>query len=463
MDDDTAAKYTICYDNLEEFKGATEIDFAYFDPLGKVDDNFLQDFTNLKVIKNLDLSEVYEIGENFCNGCINLEKIDPPLNLSKVTKIKSGFLFDTNLRRITLDLSLIETIGNYFMSDNKRLKKVTIRGVKGLKGIGKGFLKNCPRLEKLQFDDLSGLEFIGDKFIFQTEYQNEKLLELDLSTTTSLKEIGDKFLNNNTGLNELKINLSSIEEIGEDFCTGCTSLKEVDLSTFNLERKVKIGNNFLGYDDFKEYEGDVRLKKLPEEFCGESLPSECFLDPINKTSISRYLSLKDNMVLVIINSEGKIDSVLCYDQYSLGRDLNEIYSIYYECDSDRKVMRDPYILLPNKKDLVPYKSWLGVKQKFDKGVRIFYLQYDRNLERTTSKLAEIKDKSKNACKESKNVYNVFICDSKPARSGSSRKRKRESEVGSCVIDLTADFEPDSRFKPTRRFVTLTEEGEVKEE
>ncbi len=181
---------------------------------GEMEDHYNQPWERFsKEIVNVSLSEgLTNIGQNTCNGDVNLKEIKLP---STVTKIGSGAFWGTAITTIDLPAGLTE-IGSEAFYECKELTEVSVpSGVTELKET----FKSCSALTSVTLSD--GLETIGlNAFGGCTS-----LTEITIPDSVTMI---DSYAFQNSGLTSVTIP-GSVEDIRDWSFNGCKALESVTI------------------------------------------------------------------------------------------------------------------------------------------------------------------------------------------------------------------------------------------
>ena len=249
--------YIKASDNLF-YKYNFEINNTYYCP----DNIIIENFKPQKLAKEryilmenyiLDLKEktiknyFKDSRDSFLDTIKNIKNISVTTNKDTHTK-KIAITVDGEDKLIIIELNKYNEIISY---ENPLITK-----------IGDYFLKNNTKLKKLSLDNVVE---IGSNFLQYNE-------ELTTLTLPKVKKIRDHFLLDNTKLKN--ITMANLEEVGKNFCCFNREIKEISFP--NLKT---IGNNFFEYnikinkiylpkaekigDNFLEYNDDLEELVLP--------------------------------------------------------------------------------------------------------------------------------------------------------------------------------------------------------
>lgn len=237
---------------------------------------------NINLLPILE-NNVVSIGDRFLMY-VNINNINLE-NLKNITKIGIAFMNFSQLSTIDLNqLSNIESFGDYFLSDTK-LTEIDFRPLNKIQTIAGDFLSNTP-LTRINFDN-PNIEIIKHKFLFNTLINNldfwplrnikiigdnfmgkTKITHIDLSCLNQLEKIGNNFLIN-TPLTHIILS-TSIKEVGTKFLHN-TLIENIDLTP--LSNITIINDSFLAHTRLSEIDlsqltkiqsiGDLFLYKTP--------------------------------------------------------------------------------------------------------------------------------------------------------------------------------------------------------
>ena len=184
---------------------------------------------------------ITKIGDYFLKNNTKLKK----LSLDNVVEIGSNFL-QYNEELTTLTLPKVKKIRDHFLLDNTKLKNITMAN---LEEVGKNFCCFNREIKEISFPNL---KTIGNNFF---EY-NIKINKIYLPKA---EKIGDNFLKCNDDLEELV--LPNTLKIGNDFLLLNKKLKKLILK--NLE---EVGRDFLRSNEILEILIVPRLKNIGSYF-----------------------------------------------------------------------------------------------------------------------------------------------------------------------------------------------------
>ena len=184
---------------------------------------------------------ITKIGDYFLKNNTKLKK----LSLDNVVEIGSDFL-QYNEELTTLTLPKVKKIRDHFLLDNTKLKNITMAN---LEEVGKNFCCFNREIKEISFPNL---KTIGNNFF---EY-NIKINKIYLPKA---EKIGDNFLEYNDDLEELV--LPNTLKIGNNFLLFNKKLNKLILK--NLE---EVGRNFLRSNEILEILIVPRLKNIGSYF-----------------------------------------------------------------------------------------------------------------------------------------------------------------------------------------------------
>ena len=184
---------------------------------------------------------ITKIGDYFLKNNTKLKK----LSLDNVVEIGSNFL-QYNEELTTLQLPKVKKIRDHFLLDNTKLKNITMAK---LEEVGKNFCCFNREIKEISF---SNLKTIGNNFFAD----NIKINKIYLPKT---EKIGDNFLKCNDDLEELV--LPNTLKIGNNFLLFNQKLNKLILK--NLE---EVGHDFLRSNEILEILIVPRLKNIGSYF-----------------------------------------------------------------------------------------------------------------------------------------------------------------------------------------------------
>ena len=184
---------------------------------------------------------ITKIGDYFLKNNTKLKK----LSLDNVVEIGSDFL-QYNEELTTLQLPKVKKIRDHFLLDNTKLKNITMAN---LEEVGKNFCCFNREIKEISFPNL---KTIGNNFFAD----NIKINKIYLPKT---EKIGDNFLKCNDGLEELV--LPNTLKIGNNFLLFNQKLNKLILK--NLE---EVGRDFLRSNEILEILIVPRLKNIGSYF-----------------------------------------------------------------------------------------------------------------------------------------------------------------------------------------------------
>ena len=184
---------------------------------------------------------ITKIGDYFLKNNTKLKK----LSLDNVVEIGSDFL-QYNEELTTLTLPKVKKIRDHFLLDNTKLKNITMAN---LEEVGKNFCCFNREIKEISFPNL---KTIGNNFFAD----NIKINKIYLPKT---EKIGDNFLKCNDGLEELV--LPNTLKIGNNFLLFNQKLNKLILK--NLE---EVGRDFLRSNEILEILIVPRLKNIGSYF-----------------------------------------------------------------------------------------------------------------------------------------------------------------------------------------------------
>ena len=249
--------YIKASDNLF-YKYNFEINNIYYCP----DNIIIENFKSQKLAKEryiLMENYILDLKEKTIKNCLKDSRDSFPDTIKNIKNISVTTNKDTHTKKIEItvdgeDKLIIIELNKYneiISYENPLITK-----------IGDYFLKNNTKLKKLSLDNVVE---IGSNFLQYNE-------ELTTLTLPKVKKIRDHFLLDNTKLKN--ITMANLEEVGKNFCCFNREIKEISFP--NLKT---IGNNFFEYnikinkiylpkaeklgDNFLEYNDDLEELVLP--------------------------------------------------------------------------------------------------------------------------------------------------------------------------------------------------------
>jgi hypothetical protein len=262
------------------------------------------------IINNLTFSsvkDITEVGDDFLNEMGRLRRVDMS-SLSGVMRIGDDFLGDSgdNLEIDLTPLGNVLVIGDNFLNEQE-ITRLDLTPLKNVEVIGDNFLAECQYLKELKSSSMRNLHTVGDDFLVNSSVEG-----LDLSSLTNLTTIGSGFLSKSI-IDTIDLTfMSNVEEIPNGFLSECYKLKSLDLSPLSNVRNI--GDEFLTgcYNlselDLTPLSGVVRI--------GENFLSTC-------TSLTEIdLSVLTSLELV---GEGFLDKCEDLKKITLRRDQLDIF------------------------------------------------------------------------------------------------------------------------------------------
>ena len=140
----------------------------------------------------------------------------------------------------------VTTIGDYFLTNNRSLKKLRLGNVKE---IGNYFLENNKVLEEIELDKV---ERIGNNFL----KNNNKIKQIDFP---SLLEIGNQFMAFDYSLE--KAYMEKVKQIGSAFLFSNKKIESILMPNVEI-----IGNDFLRFNHKIEYINFANLRVVKDSF-----------------------------------------------------------------------------------------------------------------------------------------------------------------------------------------------------
>ena len=311
--------YIKASDNLF-YKYNFEINNTYYCP----DNIIIENFNPQKLAKEryiLMENYILDLKEKTIKNCFKDSRDSFPDTIKNIKNISVTTNKDTHTKKIEITVDgedkliiielnkyneiisyenlLITKIGDYFLKNNTKLKKLSLDNVVE---IGSDFLQYNEELKKLSLDNVVE---IGSDFL---QY-NEELTTLQLP---KVKKIRDHFLLDNTKLKN--ITMANLEEVGKNFCCFNREIKEISFP--NLKT---IGNNF--------FADNIKINKiyLPKtEKIGDNF-LKCN-DDLEELVLPNTLKIGNNFLLF----NQKLNKLILKNLEEVGRDFlrsNEILEI----------------------------------------------------------------------------------------------------------------------------------------
>jgi len=205
-------------------------DSQYLDYISKSTHEFpdLESVLKSTKLKKNDLScfsNIENIGNNFLEGCVNIDNIDLSA-LSNLSIIGNGFLSGCEILQEILfnDDAKIFSVGNLFLSGCGELKQVNLKCLQYVDTINDYFMTECKNLVNVEFPN---------KFQNVTEIKNNFMIgakilkKINFSCFSNVMEIGSKFLFG-SGLETADLSsLRNLTKIDKDFMANCFRLRSI--------------------------------------------------------------------------------------------------------------------------------------------------------------------------------------------------------------------------------------------
>ena len=249
--------YIKASDNLF-YKYNSEINNTYYCP----DNIIIENFNPQKLAKEryiLMENYILDLKEKTIKNCFKDSRDSFPDTIKNIKNISVTTNKDTHTKKVEIT---VEGEDKLIIIELNKYNEIISYENPLITKIGDYFLKNNTKLKKLSLDNVVE---IGSDFL---QY-NEELTTLQLP---KVKKIRDHFLLDNTKLKN--ITMVNLEEVGKNFCCFNREIKEISFP--NLKT---IGNNFFEYnikinkiylpkaeklgDNFLEYNDDLEELVLP--------------------------------------------------------------------------------------------------------------------------------------------------------------------------------------------------------
>jgi hypothetical protein len=150
----------------------------------------------------------------------------------------------------------IKTIGKEFLKGYEGLNDITFVELNHVTTIEDYFLFDCIHLAKINLSGLSSVRKIGNAFI-----NNSPIKQIDLSPLRNVKTIGSHFLAQSDFQSIDLSPLANVETVGSDFLTDCYYLEKVDMKPLVKLRSIDAGflENCIGLKSVTGLKSDTHI------------------------------------------------------------------------------------------------------------------------------------------------------------------------------------------------------------
>ena len=225
---------------LEGVRGMTTINLSPLSQVKEIGRGFMA-FNDIEVVQGMSFQNLEVLYQDFFRHARNLLSLD----ISSLTSLRNNtapnsFLHGVGVTSIDLSpLNYFTSIGNWFLSNSRRLTTVDLTPLSNVTSIGNNFLSLGSEITHINTAGLQNVETIGSSFMSGLS----NLTSINLSSLTGIIA-GNNMLSGNTSLVNIDLPTGMFTDtIPSNFLTSCISLQSLDLSPLSNIKYINM--NFI--------------------------------------------------------------------------------------------------------------------------------------------------------------------------------------------------------------------------